>query len=100
MRDHGLPIALDDIDLAFDEFVDWNGVDFLENTKLFPGTDAQPATSERRPDNMSDQARAMFRTVLITSVLEADAMVKSQAFQEWLNTRQTGSGAETDEVPA
>ena len=84
MRDHDLPIAIDDIDLAFEDYVDWSGVDFLKNTNQPLAVAAMPAASPDAPP----QDRTLFRTALIATVLEADAIVKSQAFYEWLNLRQ------------
>lgn len=87
MRDHDLPIALDDINLAFDDYVDWSDVDFLKHTQQ-SGVAATPKCPEHQVSGAPEQDRTLFRTTLINTVLEADAMVKSQAFYEWLNQRQ------------
>ncbi len=86
MNDCGLPIVVEDSGVSTQAYVDWEGVDFLADTRDMPIKIKCGAPGDQKT-YVETHTRTTFRSALITSLLETDALNKSQAFQQWLKSQ-------------
>lgn len=86
MSDYSSPIFVGSLDAVNEVYVDWEGVDFLVETQDAPIVIELGCPGDQK-SYVESHTRTTFRSALIASLLETDAMSKSRAFQQWLRSR-------------